>query len=77
MARPPIEIARDSLNKALGKNNAIASQAHSLDSIAASLLVIARHLEAKEDPQITEDQVELMIRRFLDNIKESPKKGKK
>lgn len=81
MSKPLLEIAKDSLNKSLSSTRSIPSQAFALDSIAASLLSIARHLEASKEETpvklLTENDVELTIRRLLDNIKDSPKKGKK
>lgn len=63
----PLEQARKSLNKALADRKAISSQAHSLDSIACSLLHIAENMNTK--PVVDEDKIELVVRRLLDNQK--------
>lgn len=71
-----LEQARISLNKALSDHKAISSQAHSLDSIACSLLHIAENINTK--PEIDEDKIELVVRRLLDDAKApTMKKAKK
>lgn len=77
----PLDIALDSLNKSLGHDKAVTAQAYALDSIAASLLVIARIMSEEsetrvEQESINKDLVELMIRRFLDDQKETPAKSR-
>lgn len=69
--------AEKSLGKALGSTAAPSSQAHSLDSIAASLLYIAQNINDK--PVLDEGTIELVVRRLLDNRKEptTKKAGKK
>lgn len=67
MANSSLEQARISLNKALKDTKAISSQAHSLDSIACSLLHIAENINTK--PVVDEDKIELVVRRLLDNAK--------
>lgn len=70
----PLEQARTSLNKALSDRKAISSQAHSLDSIACSLLHIAENINTKP-ATVSDDQIELVVRRLLDDTdKPNPKK---
>jgi len=78
MATSPLEQARKSLNIALSSRNSVSSQAHSLDSIACSLLHIAENINNK--PKVDMDQVELVVRRLMDDAKAptvTKPKGKK
>lgn len=71
-----LERARKSLNISLSARQAASGQAHALDSIAASLLYIAHNMNS-EPAQVTDDQIELVVRRLLDNAKASAKRSKK
>lgn len=62
-----LERARKSLNISITDRRAVSGQAHALDSIAASLLYIAENMNTK--PTISDDQIELVVRRLLDNAK--------
>lgn len=62
-----LEKARNSLQKARSNTNNFSSQSHALDSIAASLLYIAENIEAKP---VTDEHIELIVRRLLDDRKE-------
>lgn len=74
-----LERARKSLNTSLNSRTAQSGQAHALDSIASSLLYIARNMNAK--PEVDEDRIELVLRRLLDTDKQAtlkkPKGSKK
>lgn len=72
-----LERARKSLNTSLNSRQAVGAQAHALDSIASSLLYMAENMNAKPESAITEDTVELIVRRLLDSHKdEKPKTAK-
>jgi hypothetical protein len=82
MARSPLEQARNSLNIALRSRNSVSSQAHSLDSIACSLLHIAENMPVKTEvsSKPDTDQIELVVRRLMDDAKAptvTKPKGKK
>jgi hypothetical protein len=62
-----LESARKALNKSLTNRSAVAGQAHALDSIASSLLYIAENMNNK--PVVDNDQIELVVRRLLDDAK--------
>jgi hypothetical protein len=68
--------ARKSLNTSIGSTSAPSSQAHALDSIAASLLHIAENIQVKP---VTDEHIELIVRRLLDatNPPANKKKGAK
>lgn len=73
-----LEQARKSLNISLNSRQSVAGQAHALDSIASSLLYIAENMNNK--PAVDLDQVELVVRRLMDDAKEPTakvSKGKK
>lgn len=68
--------AQKSLNTSIGSATAPSGQAHALDSIAASLLYIAQNIQTKP---VTDEHIELIARRLLDNINppSNKKKGAK
>lgn len=75
-----LEQAEYSLNKSLGSKTYAIGQAHAQDSIAASLLQIARKLSEKNT--VHQDDIELVVRRLLDtakvvNVRTSKKDAKK
>jgi hypothetical protein len=62
--------AQKHLNTCELKNLCVQADTQSLQSIASSLLVIARNStreDISQDMSITDDRIELLIRRFLDN----------
>jgi len=63
-----LERARKSLNKSITDTKAISAQSHALDSIAASLLHIAKNINQKP-ATVSDDQIELIVRRLLDDAK--------
>jgi len=65
--------ARKSLKTALGSTTSPSSQAHALDSIAASLLHIAENIQTKP---VTDEHIELIVRRLLDNTNPPANKKK-
>lgn len=65
--------ARKSLNIAINSTAAASSQAHALDSIAASLLYIAENIQTKP---VTDGHIELIVRRLQDNINPPANKKK-
>lgn len=69
-----LDRARKSLNKSITDTKAISAQSHALDSIAASLLHIAENMGTKPSV-VNDDQIELVVRRLLDDtVKPNPKK---
>ncbi len=68
--------ARESLEKAKRSDSNMSSQAHAQDSIAASLLHIAENIQTKP---VTDEHIELIVRRLLDatNPPANKKKGGK
>lgn len=63
-----LERARKSLNKSIGDTEAISAQSHALDSIAASLLYIAENMNQKP-ATVSDDKIELIVRRLLEDAK--------
>lgn len=70
-----LEEAKTALSKSRKGGPAIVAQAHALDSIAASLLHIAQNMNTK--PTVSDDQIELVVRRLMDNAKTPTVKSKK
>lgn len=68
-----LEIARKALNTSRNNRSAVAGQAFALDSIAASLLYIAENMG--NSAKVSDDRIELVVRRLLDEtVKSNPKK---
>ena len=66
-----LEQAKSSLDKSRASSKAIAASSYGIDSIAASLIYIAESL-SNQPNNIYSDDVELIVRRLLDNTKEQP-----
>jgi hypothetical protein len=74
-----ISLAKKQLNKSSSESKVIVAKAYALESIAASLIVIAKNslptVTGSEEKPLTSDDVELIIRRLNDDNK--PKKSTK